>query len=348
MCSDDESEGDLNLPPEPSPNLLHNFDKNPISDDSDTADAYETSSSIDDESKMGDEEDEFGVYDDIQIEEIDECKYVTKCESTYDVDENVFTPIEMNELKRREMALIERNQKGYYRCKVKHAKLYKEMTDAYAPYITKSMLVQLQHNWDTQKNEAMNTSVSCYAPKNKTYSLTESLDTRVAIAAGVQILGYHDFWRRLFSEFNMEMDDNLESILQRRDIVKFNKTQKEQSIEGEKSKADGKYTKFAKAQKEALDSHSAGLSYESGLALAAAVKQVKNLQGVRNPKGTPVDKMRCKFHHPRYCNVLGHSSAASPLCKMKEVSAAERLVVEKAIMKEAVDRELVMTSNLRK
>jgi len=33
---------------------------------------------------------------------------------------------------------------------------------------------------------------------------------------------------------------------------------------------------------------------------------------------------------------------------MKEVSAAERLVVEKAIMKEAVDRELVMTSNLRK
>ena len=50
MCSDDESEGDLNLPPEPSSNLLHNFDKNPISDDSDTADAYETSSSIDDES----------------------------------------------------------------------------------------------------------------------------------------------------------------------------------------------------------------------------------------------------------------------------------------------------------
>jgi len=56
----------------------------------------------------------FDVYDEIQVEEIEECKYVTKCESTYDVDENVFTPLEMKELKRRELALMERNQKGYY------------------------------------------------------------------------------------------------------------------------------------------------------------------------------------------------------------------------------------------
>ena len=73
---------------------------------------------------------------------------------------------------------------------------------------------------------------------------------------------------------------------------------------------------FGKAQQEVLDSHSAGLQYESGLALAAAVKQVKNLQGVRNPKVIPTAQIRCKFHHPRYCNVLGHSSMVSPLCKM--------------------------------
>jgi len=219
----------------------------------------------------------FDVYDEIQVEEIEECKYVTKCESTYDVDENVFTPLEMKELKRRELALMERNQKGYYRCKVRHTKLYKEMTDAYAPYITKSMLEQLQHEWDTQKNEAMNTSVSAYAPKNKTYSMTQSLDTRVAIAAGVQILGYYQFWKRIFSEFDTEVDANLGAILQRRDIIKGKKSLSEGSIEGKKRKADGKYTKFEKAQKEALDSHSAGLHYESGLALAAAVKKVKNI-----------------------------------------------------------------------
>ena len=47
----------------------------------------------------------------------------------------------------------------------------------------------MQHNWNTQKNEAMNTYVSFYAPKNKTYATTQSLDTHVEIAAGMHILG---------------------------------------------------------------------------------------------------------------------------------------------------------------
>jgi len=84
------------------------------------------------------------------------------------------------------------------------------------------------------------------------------------------------------------------------------------------------------------------------LALAAAVKKVKDLHDVRNPKGTPAALMRCKFHHPRYCNVLGHTSAASRFCLMKKVPVAECLVIEKLILKEAVDREIIGTQSLRK
>ena len=131
LCSDDDSEGNLNLPPKPSSELLHNFDKTPISDDTDNA--YDTCFTTNDDSNEGNEGDEFGLYDETEIEEIEEFKYVTTCESTYGVDENVFTPLEMNELKRRELALIERSQKGYYCCKVRHTKLYNEMTDVYTP-----------------------------------------------------------------------------------------------------------------------------------------------------------------------------------------------------------------------
>ena len=93
----------------------------------------------------------------------------------------------MAALKDRERSIIERNENGYYRCKNKHQKLYRQLSIAYAPYITKEMLSMLNHNFDTQKNEALNNSVAAYAPKSKTYSMTSSLECRVGLAAGVQI-----------------------------------------------------------------------------------------------------------------------------------------------------------------
>ena len=327
---------------EPLPNI-----DGEISDDSLSIDAFCPSISSDDKSEELND-DEFGLYDEIECEEIRECQMVTKCEETYGIDEHIFNPTEMNDLKVRENALIERNQKGYYRCKVRHSKLYKEMTAAFAPYIQKDMLVQLQHNWNTQKNEALNTSVSFYAPKNKTYSTTQSLDTRVAIAAGVQILGYSGFWCRVFEMFEMTVDDNLLQSLIQRDLAKTNKTKREQSKEGKMRKSDGKYKKFNKAQQEALDSYSAGLGYESGLALSAAIKEIKDSPVERNPKGTPKEKLRCKYHHADYCDVLGHSDARSPFCKMKMLNVSERKAIEKIIFKETIERQLVITSNLRK
>ena len=82
------------------------------------------------------------------------------------------------------------------------------------------MLQQLCHPWSTQKNEAMNNSVNAYAAKGKTYSLTTSLDTRVAIAAATQVLGYHQLWTQIYNAFDIELDGNLSSHLRSRDKVK--------------------------------------------------------------------------------------------------------------------------------
>ena len=93
-----------------------------MSDDSMSIDEFIPSSASEDESDELDI-DEFGLYENMEKQEIIECQMVTKCDETYDIDEHIFSPIEMNELRVRELALIDRNQKGYYRCKVRHAKL---------------------------------------------------------------------------------------------------------------------------------------------------------------------------------------------------------------------------------
>ena len=59
----------------------------------------------------------------------------------------------------------------------------------------------------------MNKSVSCFAPKGKTFSRTESLDTRVGIAGGIQVLEYEMFWAKIFEGFDMIMDNTLRSFL---------------------------------------------------------------------------------------------------------------------------------------
>ena len=64
---------------------------------------------------------------------------------------------------------------------------------AYSPCITPENMKQVYHWWNTQKNKAINTYVTSYAPKGKTYSKNNSLLSRVSIAGGIQILGCEQF-----------------------------------------------------------------------------------------------------------------------------------------------------------
>lgn len=98
------------------------------------------------------------------------------------------------------------------------------MTETFVPCIQKDVIVQLQNDWDMQKNEAINICVASYAPKNKTYSTIKSLDVRVDIAAGIQILGYKNLWLQFFTDFELRMDDSLLNSLRQRDVNKTNKS----------------------------------------------------------------------------------------------------------------------------
>ena len=138
----------------------------------------------------------------------------------------LFTNAELEDLKKHKSALMEQNKKGYYRSKIESADLYRDISAAYQHYITKDMLNQLRHTWSTQTNEAMKQSVAAYTPKGKTYSLINSLDTRVAIAGGIQIFRYVKFWEHVFDKFDIDIDANLRKHLESKDKHKKTKCKK--------------------------------------------------------------------------------------------------------------------------
>lgn len=98
----------------------------------------------------------------------------------------------------------------YHWRKDKNKEVYNEIVDTYNLYIAEEFLRMLINHYGTQTNEATNKSISVFASKGKTFSLTESLETRVGIAAGIAIVGYKNFWREVFDKFSLEFDCNLE------------------------------------------------------------------------------------------------------------------------------------------
>ena len=66
----------------------------------------------------------------------------------------------------------------------------------------------------------MNTSVFSLAPNHKTYSMTNSLLTRVSIGAGLHIVGHEKFWENLATFLEFTWDTNFLSTLRSRDTKK--------------------------------------------------------------------------------------------------------------------------------
>ena len=109
----------------------------------------------------------------------------------------LFSISDFEELKEKEKILMERKKSGYYRDKIRNKTAYAKICESYSKYITRDMLKMLHHTWSTQKNKSLNKSVTCYAPKDRTYSKTNSLDTRVAIAGAIQVVGYYALWKKI-------------------------------------------------------------------------------------------------------------------------------------------------------
>ena len=76
--------------------------------------------------EYSDSDDDEGL--ELDEEEITESKFFQNIDGTHVCDETIFTMENLEALKLREIAMVQRNERGYYRCKVTHTKLYNEIT----------------------------------------------------------------------------------------------------------------------------------------------------------------------------------------------------------------------------
>ena len=111
----------------------------------------------------------------------------------------------------------------------------------------------LCHAWSTQLNEAMNNSVSAYAPKTKNFGGTLSLKTRVGIAAAVMALGYYQFWSRVYKKLGLDMDDVFKASLLARDKKKSQKKKRQKSTGGKLKRRKTEFSKFSDQHKEQME-----------------------------------------------------------------------------------------------
>ena len=112
-------------------------------------------------------------------------------------------------LKKLESKLAEKVDKGHFRCKVKHAKIYEQLTDIHRENTTLDLLKMVNHGYDTQGVEAMNKSASALAPKGETFSKTMALTTRLDLACAAQIIGYEAIWKRIYESMGIRFRYNL-------------------------------------------------------------------------------------------------------------------------------------------
>ena len=117
-------------------------------------------------------------------------------------------------------AVEQKREKGYHRCKVRHAVLYAQIWEELT---IDEQLLESMHGWHSQCNEALNTAIAKYARKGRTYCTTMSLTNRVMICMGIHNLGYYDHWSRVLISLKMFMSPALTRHLQQKDKNKKEK-----------------------------------------------------------------------------------------------------------------------------
>jgi hypothetical protein len=189
----------------------------------------------------------------------------------------------------------------YYRNKERDAKLYGIMNQIAARFIALPKLKELAHVMDTQVNESMNNTISWLAPKNKCYAGSQSLRNRISIAVGINSLGLHRYFTRLFSALGITMTPNVEHFLNVRDRTRQKRIQKTKDKEQKKLR---KEKVKRNERKKKYGTYRTGTNMEDPEQYGWWVKSPTK----KRTKGSLQDIV-C-----RHCGLTGHSRTSSQAC----------------------------------
>ena len=167
-----------------------------------------------------------------------------------------------------------------YRCMEKDGDIRKQLDEIFEPFFADDKMKKMHHTYgDTQANEAMNVGAMTTAPKNKVYATTMSLENRLSIAFGKQILGWEEYWTRVFDILGIVMTENTRQMLRNRDKRKKYKQEYQASAAAKRRRAKANNEKIAEEIRKTERSRKRGSDYQSGIALEEnqpAKKRQKN------------------------------------------------------------------------
>ena len=140
------------------------------------------------------------------------------------------------------------------------------------------------------------------------------------------------------------MDSVFWSTLRARDIKKEKKRVTQRSKEGKMKRRAKEYASNKQSHIEQMNNVKTGKTYGVGVALKEATKQANATltATARNPKNCPKELQRCAYYHPLYCTSLGHTTASSQICAMKQKTKEERKVILNHIKSLRIEEELAI------
>jgi hypothetical protein len=136
----------------------------------------------------------------------------------------------------------------YYRSMTnpQDAALFNVLEPIVQPFVTVARLKEVAHGMDTQVNESFNNTFSWLAPKNKVYCGSQSLRNRLLIGIGINALGLHDYFMRLYKELGIVMTPNVQHFLATKELKRAKRIQKVKLIESKKQRRLDKHAKQRK------------------------------------------------------------------------------------------------------
>jgi hypothetical protein len=164
---------------------------------------------------------------------------------------------------------------------------------------------------DTQVNEALNNIVSWIAPKNKTYSGSAALLTRIPITVAIHSVGFDIFFIGLLERLGISITDGTMYWIQQQAEQREHRKDRGQESKYKKQRKKRLYRKLVVYTQQVKIDSNTGQGYKKGSGLDQDVAEPSHKRPRRSRKKNS-DKFCIK------CQVSGHCRSSSLLCKFNQ------------------------------
>jgi hypothetical protein len=205
-----------------------------------------------------------------------------------------------------ETAAERKATKKYYRSVETDKPLFDLLSKLMTRFVSYDKLEDIAHGMDTNCNESFNNTVSWFAPKNKVYCGSMSLNNRIAIAIGVTSLGFLAYFKRLFQKLGIAMTPNVLYFLQQKNEVRVSRLVKLKTHDKKKARNQHKYNKLVEDTK---------IARKERMVRAGTYRRGMNLDGDEEEEQPPKKKRATPVCPHPFCGLKGHSTTRSKSCK---------------------------------